>query len=128
MRHTLVTTKDYQPKAGNPKSNKPNRRELVGYLPLEKRLAALKMAGLNTAFDKDKKYFDLIKGEEDIEFMPPLPRHVPADLAEVSDVYHYYQEKRKQLEDRVRQALQNKAAVQPPGEAKPGPGEAPPGA
>jgi len=107
-KHKLVTTRDYQPSAGNLKSNKPNRRELVGYLPLEKRLAALKMAGLNTAYDKDKRYFDLVKGEEDIEFMPPLPRHIPADLSEVSDVYHYYQDRRRELEQRVQETLKKK--------------------
>lgn len=106
MKQKLVTTRDYQPRAGNPKSNKPSKRELIGYMPLEKRLAELKAAGLRTAYDRDLKYFDLVKGETEIEFMPPLPRHIPADLSDVSDLYHVYHERRQELEKKLQEAKQ----------------------
>jgi len=102
MRFQNITTQDYEVRKGNPKSDLPNKRELIGYMPLEKRIAELKAAGLRTAYDRDAKFYDYIKGEEGGDFVPPLPRHIPADLSEVADLYHYYQDRKRELEERLR--------------------------
>lgn len=100
---------------GNPKSKLPTKRELVGYVPMEKRVTALMAAGIRTASERDEQFFDTINSEG-IPPMPPLPRHMPADLAEVSDLAREYQERRRIIEARLeeaRQKLQEGSGVTP---------------
>jgi len=108
MRFKNVTTQEYERRKGNPKSDLPNKRELIGYMPLEKRIAELKAAGLRTAYHRDRKFYDYLRGEEDGEFIPPLPRHMPADLAEVADLYHEYQARRREIEARLNVTLEER--------------------
>jgi len=95
-------------------------------MPLEKRIAELKAAGLRTAYDRDKKYFDDVVGNQNIEFIPPLPRHIPADLSDVSDLYHHYQERKMELEQRIQKMRQDAVAEKKPEE--PASSDTPPGA
>ena len=66
---------------GNPASKLANKRELVGYVPMEKRVTSLMAAGLRTAAVRDQEYFDTINDDGNIPPIPPLPRHMPADPA-----------------------------------------------
>jgi len=100
-----ITLGNYKAHKGNVKSKLPTRRELTGYVPMERRVADLKAAGIRTAAVRDQRYFDEIAAEvdwKDIE-IPPMPRHIPADLAEVSDLARYYNERQKIIEQKVRE-------------------------
>ena len=100
-----VTLASYGNYNGNSKSKLPTRRELTGYVPMERRIADLKAAGIRTAAVRDQRYFDEIAAEvdwNDLE-IPPMPRHIPADLAEVSDLARYYSERQKIIEEKVRE-------------------------
>ena len=81
-----ITLGNYKARKGNVKSKLPTRRELTGYVPMERRIADLKAAGIRTAAVRDQRYYDEIA--EGIDFtdveIPPMPRHIPADLAAVS--------------------------------------------
>lgn len=87
---------------GEKESRLKTKRELVGYVPTEKRIAALLAAGLQTAMVRDMKLYD--STSEDVEGidLPPLPRHVPADLAEVSTLAREYAARRGLIEERIR--------------------------
>lgn len=93
--------KDREFYSGNPASKLPNKRELVGYVPMERRVTSLMTAGLRTAAVRDQEYFDTINDDQSIPPMPPLPRHIPADLAEVSDLAREYMGRRREIEARV---------------------------
>lgn len=100
-----ITLGNYKAHKGNAKSKLPTRRELTGYVPMERRIADLKAAGIRTAMVRDQRYFDEIAAEvdwNDLE-IPPMPRHIPADLAEVSDLARYYSERQKIIEQKVRE-------------------------
>lgn len=101
--------KDDEFYAGNPASKLPNKRELVGYVPMERRVTALMAAGLRTAAVRDQEFFDTINDDESIPPIPPLPRHIPADLADVSDLAREYMARRREIEARVVEARQKAA-------------------
>ena len=69
---------------------------------MERRIADLKAAGIRTAAVRDQRYFDEIAQDAELQNMeiPPMPRHIPADLAEVSDLARYYNERQKMIEQR----------------------------
>lgn len=93
------------------KFTKKSRTELLGYVPLERRIASLQISGLRTSVYRDRlaqmgllpdaKYFDT----ESEHYVPPvpLPRHMDADLAEVSELGRYYFQKRASIETRIRE-------------------------
>lgn len=87
---------------GEKESRLKTKRELVGYVPTEKRIAALLAAGLQTSMVRDMKFYD--STSEDVEGieLPPLPRHVPSDLAEVSTLAREYAARRAFIEERIR--------------------------
>ena len=114
--------KDPEFYSGNPASKLPNKRELVGYVPMERRVTALMAAGLRTAAVRDEEFFDSINDDETIPPMPPLPRHMPADLAEVSDLAREYMARRREIEARVVEARQK--AAEKPQEGPQGPSNA----
>lgn len=94
---------------------KPNARsktELLGYIPLEKRIAQLQVAGLRTMLARDSLYDELASGR-DAQIKPPLlPRHFEADMADVSELYRFYKERRRDIEDRIKDEVKRKAGVQ----------------
>jgi len=110
---------------GNPKSEQRSKRELVGYMPMEKRITALMAAGLRTAAQKDVDYYDSIKQDDDLP-IPPIPRHFPADLAEMSEHARHYAERRREIEDRVKEARQKRLEAFRASQNSPG-GGTPPG-
>lgn len=95
---------------GNPKSKLPTKRELVGYVPMERRITALMAAGLRTAAFRDSEYYDTIKGEDDLP-VSPLPRHMPADLAEVSDLAREYSARKREIEAKMLMAREKRQAM-----------------
>ena len=107
---------------GNPASKLANKRELVGYVPMEKRVTSLMAAGLRTAAVRDQEYFDTINDDGNIPPIPPLPRHMPADLADVSDLAREYMARRREIEARVVEARQK--AAEKPQEGPQGPSNA----
>lgn len=114
--------KDPEFYSGNPASKLPNKRELVGYVPMERRVTALMAAGLRTAAVRDQEFFDSINDDETIPPMPPLPRHMPADLAEVSDLAREYMGRRSEIEARVVEV--RRRAAEKPQEGPQGPSDA----
>lgn len=108
-----ITVGNYKAHKGNPKSKLPTRRELTGYVPMERRIADLKAAGIRTAAVRDQRYYDEIADGVDIEdlVIPPMPRHIPADLAEVSDLARYYNERQKIIEQKVREINEKRREV-----------------
>lgn len=110
---------------GNPKSKQRSKRELVGYLPMEKRITAIMAAGLRTAAQKDVDYYDSIKQDDDLP-IPPIPRHFPADLAEMSEHARHYADRRRQIEERVKETRQKRIEALRASQQSPG-GGTPPG-
>ena len=55
MRFQVRKLQESSPVQGN-KYREPTCRELVGYMPLEKRVSAILAAGLNTAAAEDMRY------------------------------------------------------------------------
>lgn len=123
-RFELRRLQDTVPGKGNPPSKLPNKRELVGYIPMHRRVAALIAAGLNTAASKDMQYYDML-GEDVGELSaPPLPRHLPSDLSDVSDLARIYKERRAEIEAKVNLARQKRleaARAASEGKAAPSP-------
>jgi hypothetical protein len=83
----------------NPFLDKSDKTERLGYVPFEKRLAAIMNAGLQLKSSRDE-YFDSFS-DEDIKAPPPLPRHLDADLAEVSDLARKYDVRRREIEAKI---------------------------
>jgi len=110
-----ITTAEYTPRKGNAPSKKPNRRELTGYVPMERRIADLKAAGIRTAAVRDQRYYDEMKEGFDIDSVdiPPMPRHIPADLAEVSDLARFYKERQRIIEQKVRELNEKRRELAP---------------
>lgn len=110
-----ITLGNYKAHKGNPKSKLATRRELTGYVPMERRIADLKSAGIRTAAVRDQRYFDEIKNGVKIEEIdiPPMPRHIPADLAEVSDLARYYNWRQKIIEQKVREINEKRRELAP---------------
>lgn len=96
---------------GNAPSKLKNKRELVGYVPMAKRIADLKAAGIRTAAVRDERYFDDLVGDKayDKFDIPPLPRHIPADLSEVADLAREYKARQAAIEEKVRQYMEARA-------------------
>lgn len=113
MRFEVKKLHESSPVQGN-KYKEPTCRELIGYMPLEKRVAAILAAGLNTAASKDMRYYDDDVG---LESVPPFPRHMAADLAEVYEQAAIYRERRMAIEQsirekRMREIMERKQAVE----------------
>lgn len=89
------------------KFKKPTLTQTLGFTPLEQRIARVQMAGLQTLLARDKEALARYDGVGEDLLPPPLPRHVEPDLADVSEWYRYYVQRRFEIEDRVR-ALQLK--------------------
>ena len=106
-----ITTKDYVRGKGNRRSKQKSKRELVGYVPMAKRIADLKAAGIRTAAVRDERYYDDLLGDKAYkEFeIPPLPRHIPADLSEVADLAREYKARQAAIEERVREYMEARA-------------------
>lgn len=81
-----------------------SKTELLGYVPLNKRIAQLQISGIRTMLARDALYDDLVGKDDDIP-VPVLPRHLQADMAEASEAYRYYKARRKELEAKLRQTM-----------------------
>lgn len=116
----ILTIQDVPEYKGNDATKLPTKRELVGYVPQEKRIAALLAAGLRTAAYRDLEFYDIVDDEISSVEPPLLPRHIPSDLAEVSEIAREYRKKRMEIEERVRQAIErDKAGKEEPAPEQP---------
>lgn len=88
----------------NVKDWRSSKTELLGYVPLNKRIAQLQISGIRTMLARDALYDDLVGRDDDIP-VPVLPRHLQADMAEASEAYRYYKARRKELEAKLRQTM-----------------------
>lgn len=101
---------------------KKSKRELLGFVSLEKRIAQLHLAGLRNLVARDQLYDSVDGREEVLETAPPFPRHFEADMAEVSDLYRMYADRRAEAEVRIAErkaAVKEKASQMNPDEVKP---------
>jgi hypothetical protein len=98
-----VTIQDVVPGEGNDEDKEPSRTELTGYVPLYRRITALIAAGINTAAVRDMRYYDAEDVDEFAEHVVSvIPRHLPPDLAELSEIARTYREKRFEFEQKLR--------------------------
>ena len=109
--HTTITT--YKPSKGvqmDPKS----KTQLAGYVPSEKRVADLLMAGLIRSAAADTWYdsqFDF-SNIDDFPEIPPLPRAFASDLADVSMLAKEYKLRSAVINDRIQTAAAQKGGLQ----------------
>lgn len=130
-----VNQTNYQPKDGLVIKGK-SLTQLAEYQPLQKMLANLTIAGLNSSAKQALEFFDGNVNEEiDI---PLLPRHIAPDIVSVHEAAMFFQQQKQKIEDRVReereahveklraaqQTEQGTPRVSDPG---PGEGQSPPG-
>lgn len=77
--------------------------DALGFETLEKRLARISMSGLTTLMSKDMSHvYDTASDAfEDLQAVrpPPMPRHFVPDLADASQYFREYKERRKQIYD-----------------------------
>lgn len=121
-----LTISTYKPRQGA-KMDPKSRTQLAGYVPSEKRVTDLLNAGLirqaaaDTWYDSQFDFSDL----ENLPDIPPIPRHAPQDLAEVSMLAKHYQERSRIINERLRIASEKgklkKRAAEPPPPLKPAP-------
>jgi hypothetical protein len=102
-RFKIVSIQDVEPDLGNPEDKQPSVTELTGYVPLHRRITALIAAGINTAAVRDLRYYDAEEGDEFAEeVLSVIPRHLPPDLAELSEIARTYKQKRFEFEQKLR--------------------------
>lgn len=94
-------------KAGQtPFTDTTDRCERLGYVPSHKRMASLISAGLSLQVTRDELWDFVSKQDPDIVKdlppVPPLRRHLDADLADLSQTARTYQHRRRLIEERVR--------------------------
>lgn len=135
MQDTLGRFKKPAKAGETPFTDTTDRCERLGYVPSHKRIAALISAGLSLQVTRDELW-DYFKDDESMlkEFpdLPPLKRHLDADLADLSQMARVYAHRRREIEVKVRErqlALKVPPAGLPGGGVQPsaGQGEAPQG-
>ncbi|AXH77755.1 MAG: hypothetical protein [Microviridae sp.] len=91
-----------------------DRCERLGYVPTHKRIAQLISAGLNLQVARDELW-DVISDNEalfkDLPAMPPLRRHLDADLADLSQMSREYAARKRVVEERLREHVLERRAV-----------------
>lgn len=101
-------------KGQTPFTDTKDRCERLGYVPSHKRIAQLISAGLNLQVTRDELWDVISKDEsliEDLPAMPPLRRHLDADLADLSQISRIYAERKRTIEERVREKYLAKLAA-----------------
>lgn len=97
---TYVNLNTYVPKKGRTVKGK-SLTQLAEYQPLQKMLANLTIAGLNSSARQALEFYDSnVDGEIDI---PILPRHITPDITEVHEVAKHFAAQKQKIEDRVRE-------------------------
>lgn len=85
-------------KIQNPFTDLSDKCERLGYVRFEKRLASILSAGLQLRVARDELHDSF--SDDDLPTPPPLPRHLEADLAEVSEAARFYQARRVEIQER----------------------------
>jgi len=107
VRENLGKWKRAKVKGQTPFTDTTDRCERLGYVPSHKRIAQLISAGLNLQVTRDELW-DLVKDSEkdmmaDLPEMPPLRRHLDADLADLSQISRVYAQRRRLIEERLQE-------------------------
>lgn len=93
--------------------------QLAEYQPLQKMLANLTIAGLNSMAKQAMEFYDSHRGPDDVD-IPLLPRHITPDIVSVHRLAEEFGKRKQEIEDRVRAAMEQnvqaevKAAQLPP--------------
>lgn len=94
-----------RPKVQNPFTDIVDKCEHLGFVPFEKRVAMVMNAGLSRQVLMERTFgrSELFDGDGEEDFLPPppLPRHLDADLAEVSELAREYAQRKAQIEERI---------------------------
>lgn len=119
----IITQANYKSTRGEKPRGK-SLTQLAEYVPLQKMLANLTIAGLNAANRQALEYYDSNRGPDDVD-IPLLPRHINPDITEVSMVASHFAEQKMIIEERVRLRHEEeveKARAAQQAEANPPPG------
>lgn len=98
----IVTVMDYESTRGE----KPKGRtltQLAEYQPMQKMLANLTIAGLNSAAKQAMEFYDSHRSADDVD-IPLLPRHISPDIVDVQKVAAIFAERKALIEEKVREA------------------------
>lgn len=79
--------------------------QLAEYQPLQKQLANLTIAGLNTSARQAMEYYD--SNVSDSIEIPLLPRHISPDIVDVHRASQFFAARKQEIEERVRKARQD---------------------
>lgn len=77
--------------------------QLADYQPLQKMLANLTIAGLNSAARQAMEFYDSNRGPDDVD-IPLLPRHISPDIVDVQRVALHFAARKQLIEEKVRDA------------------------
>ena len=83
----------------NPFSDNIDKTERLGYVPFQKRVAAILTAGIQLKISRDE-FFDSFD-DESFPPPPPMPLHLDADLADVSELARLDSSRRRDIEERL---------------------------
>lgn len=98
----IITQANYKSKRGEKMYGK-TLTQLAEYQPLQKQLANLTIAGLNSMARQAMEFYDSHKGPEDVD-IPLLPRHITPDIVSVHRVAEHFAQKKAEIEEAVRSA------------------------
>jgi hypothetical protein len=98
----IITQADYKSSRGEKMYGK-TLTQLAEYQPLQKQLANLTIAGLNSMARQAMEFYDSHKGPDDVD-IPLLPRHITPDIVSVHQIAEQFAERKAEIEERVRLA------------------------
>lgn len=98
----IVTQANYKSMRGEKMYGK-TLTQLAEYQPLQKQLANLTIAGLNSMARQAMEFYDSHRDPDDVD-IPLLPRHITPDIVSVHAVAEQFAQRKAEIEERVRNA------------------------
>lgn len=96
----ITTQANYKSKRGERMMGK-TTTQLAEYQPLQKQLANLTIAGLNSMAKTALEFYDSHRGPDDVD-IPLLPRHIAPDITSVQILAEQFGQRKQEIEERVR--------------------------